>query len=145
MRNSISSSGLQLSSWSCWVFESPLQEVHDAQNKERGMEHAAYLAVRTLATTKMAPLGSRHGRITKKCLGCEFNTVEQELRDLQFKNVVLQFQPQEGNSRTPDTHSQIQPAIPIAFYSYLDVCLYKKSHRRTERRNDGGVEKTRLC
>ena len=78
-------------------FESPLKGLHNAQDKERGAENADYLAARRLKSTIGTPLGSRYGRIAKKCLDCEFNVAGHDLRDstLQaafFKDVVLELQ-----------------------------------------------------
>lgn len=52
------------------------------------------------------PLGSRYGRIAR-CLDCEFNVVEHDLRDsdLQaafFQAVVLEFQTLESKFRELD-------------------------------------------
>ena len=62
-------------------FESPLKELHSAQDQERGPEHEDYLAARRLRTTIGTPLSSRYGRIAKRCLDCELNVVEHDLRD----------------------------------------------------------------
>lgn len=90
------------------AFESPLKELHNLQDKERGLEHADYLAARRLKTTIGTPLGSRYGRIAKRCLDCEFNVVEHDLRDpdLQaafFKDVILELQALESKFRELDT------------------------------------------
>ena len=90
------------------AFESPLKQLHNAEDKARGIEHADYLTARRLKTTIGTPLGSRYGRIAKRCLDCEFNVAEHDLRDstLQaafFKNVVLELQALESKFRELDT------------------------------------------
>lgn len=106
-------------------FEPPLKEFHGARDKEKGTKFADLLAARRPKTTIGSTLGSRYGSIAKKCLNCEFDVVEHDLRDstLQaafFGDVVQELQAPESMFRGYDTDCKLDAIL--SKYS-VDVCL----------------------
>ena len=79
-------------------FETTMKTLRRSQDLKAGQEHAFtdYLTARRYKKSIATPLGARYGRITQKCLDCEFGVGEYDLKEpaLQaafFKDVIQEL------------------------------------------------------
>lgn len=79
-------------------FESPMSRLHSEDELASGQEHhfSDYITAKRLKHKIGRPLGPRYGKIARKCLDCEFNSIDHDLQDptLQaafYKDVILEL------------------------------------------------------